>query len=303
MASQAVLRQRVRNKLYSLDHQGRPLIQKLNGSLNTTVTSVVVDDGSEIGVGDVIEFDDGERAYVEAVSSNTLTVYRGYLSETPGTGTSHSDNGLININPHWQIAQIDDAMTEVMRDLSSQGIYIMRSGTDITLAAGTDEYELTETDVYQPKGVLSLYYQDSVTGAVEAVPFRNVFDAGLGVHSTSGFAVYLIDWGQQAAGDTLEVIYAAEVNALADTDDEPLLEDLIVLGATARVLGSSEGPRIHDPGRFTDRTVQPGQPLRDSGFFQAQYQRQAWRYKGYLRAKERRLPGARWRRLNRFSRW
>lgn len=302
MASQAALVQRVKNKFFSLDPQSRPLIQKLNGSINTTVTSVIVDDATRISVADVIEFDDGELCYVESKSSNTLTVYRGYLSETPGTGSSHGDNVLININPRPQHVQIVNALNETMRDLSSQGLYFIKADTDITLAAGQDEYELAATDVYQPVGVLALFYQEPVTGAIEAVPFQNIFDAGTGVHTTSGFAVRIIDWGRQASGDTLEVLYAAEINALADSDNEPLLEDVLVLGATARVMMSLEGPRIHDPGRFTDRTVQPGQALRDGGFYQAQYQRQAWRYKAYLRNKERNLPGQRFRRARRFVR-
>ena len=301
MASQTELRRRVLDKLYSNSHQSRPGLQRLNGSIaDGTTETVVVDDGTPISPGDIIEFEeDGEQAHVVSVSTNTLTVYRG---RNGTSGAAKADNGIIKINPIYTQQQADDALTEVMEDLQAQGIYIMRTGTDITLVAGTDEYELTETDFDPQLGVLSVFYQESSDSRSVGLPFHNVFDPTKSVHTTSGLGILLLDWGNNAAGDTLEVIYAAKVNALADTDDEPMLEDLLVTGAVARLLVGKEGPRLHDPGRYTDRTVQPGQHLRDGSFFQAQYQRQAWRYRAHLRARERDLPGARWRRARRFKR-
>lgn len=302
MATQATLRQRVLDKLYSNSHQSRPAYQRINdtGGISDTDESLIVDDGGSITAGDVIEFEDGEQARVSAVSTNTLTIPQRGFNGT--TAASHADDEFIKINPVYTLQQVDDALNYVMRDLQAQGIYIMRAGTDITLVAGQYEYELTETDFDPQHGVLSVFYQEDVSLDTVGLPFKNIFDPTSSLHTTSGLGVRLAAWGDNAAGDTLEVIYAAKVDALAETDDEPLLEGLLVLGATGQLLVSKEGPRLHDPGRYTDRTVQPGQHVRDGSFFLGQYQRQAWRYKAHLRAREKTLPGARYRKARKFRR-
>lgn len=301
MATQAVLRQRVLDQLYSAQPQSRPQRLRVNGAHNSSADPVAVDDATGVSVGDLLESEAGEQLYVYDVSSNNLSVDRG---ENGTTAATIGDNERLYINPVWSQKLVDDAIDATLKDLSSQGIYRIKGGNAITLVAGQDEYEIVATDIRPEKGVLSLFYEEPVTGAIEAVPFQNVWDAGNQIHATgAGMAVHVIDWGRQAAGDTLEVIYAADLTVEVDTDDEPLLEDLIVQGSVAYVLMASEGPRIHDPGRYTDRTVQPGQTIRDAGSFRATYQRNAWRYKAHLRNKERNLPGGRWRRARRFRRF
>jgi hypothetical protein len=58
---------------------------------DTTTTSVTVDDGTIFAVNDLIQVDD-EIMLVTAISSNTLTVTRGYFSTTAAT---HSDGASI----------------------------------------------------------------------------------------------------------------------------------------------------------------------------------------------------------------
>lgn len=298
MATQAQLRQRVLNNLYSLQRPERSAVQRLNGSLNDTVESVIVDDGTPISAFDIIEFETGEQAYVLSKSTNTLTVIRGWNGTTKA---AQADNSFIKINPRWSLAQVDDALDETLQDLAAQGLYILAAGTDLVLVSGQDEYEIVETDVYAQKGVLSIYYQEQSDSTLVGVPFRNRYEPGGAVFTTGSFGVTLLDWGNNASGDSLHVIYAQQLNTLADSDNEPMLEQALVLGAVYRVLAMTEGPRIHDPGRFTDRTVQPGQPLRDASYFSGQYQRLVWRYRGFLQAKEASLPGSRYRRVNRFK--
>lgn len=299
MASQAALRQRVFDKLYSNSPQSRPARQRLAAAFTAGSETAVVDDGTPITPGAIIEFPDGHQAYVVSVATNTLTLWE---AQNGTTSANVADNSFISIDPVHTIQQVDDAMNETMLDLQAQGIYILRAGTDITLVSGTEVYELTETDYDPQHGVKAVFYQETSDSRVVGLPFRNVYDAGLGVFTTSGLGIRLLDWGNNSSGDSLEVLYAAKVNALADTDNEPLLEDLIVMGAVGRILTGKEGPRLHDPGRYTDRTVQPGQHIRDGGFYLAQYQRQVWRYRGHLRAREGQLPGAEYMRARRFRR-
>lgn len=296
MATAAVLRQRVFDNLYGSAVPERPTIQRINGAVNDTSETVIVDSGTPISINDIVEFESGEQGFIYGKSSNTLSVYRGWNGTT---AANIADNSFIKVNPRWTIKKVDDELNNVLRDLSAQGLYILGEGTDITLVAGQDVYELTETDVHEKHGALAVFYQEASNSEIVGVPFLNIFDPTLETLS-SGFGVRLLSWGNNAAGDALTVLYAKKIDALADSDAEPLLEMALVLGATGYVLGGAEGPRIHDPGRFTDRTVQPGQPIRDGSFFLGQYQRTVWRYRAFLQTKEANLPGARARRARRF---
>jgi hypothetical protein len=232
------------------------------------------------------------------VAATTATAIRGWNDTTPA---NVADNSFVSLNPRWTTQQVDHALEETLQDLAAQRLYIPTAGTALTLVAGQNLYEIVETDVDPMKGVLSVYYQEASDARIFGVPFHNLYEPGSTILTTGGYAVRLLDWGNNRAGDDLEVIYAKKVTALADSDNEPLLESALVLGAVARLLAMSEGPRIHDPGRFTDRTVQPGQPLRDAAYFAGQYQRAVWRYRGELQARESNLPGAEWARIRNYK--
>lgn len=288
MSTRAQLRQRVVDNLYSNEKQARPSLQRLNGTVAnvTTDTTVTVDDGTMVSIGDIIEFEDGEQGYVFSVSTNDLGVVR----QWNGTSSaSHADNQFIKINPTHTIKQIDDALDEALRDMDSQGVYQLAAGTDITLVSGTDLYELTEEDVRNPDGVKAVFYQDGSNAQLVGIPFKVVWDT-FNLELTLTVGVQLLHWGNNGAGDTLSVVYAQSLVGLIGSLTEASLEDAAVMFATGKLLQSQEGARIHDPGRYTDRTVQPGQHLRDGTFWMAQYQRAVWKAKSAIRLKERNLP-------------
>jgi len=78
-------------KLFEREHRSRWV--RLNEALDSSETGVDVDDGSAFRAGDIILCED-ERMYVSAVSSNTLTVTRGYVGSTAAT---HSDDTWVKI--------------------------------------------------------------------------------------------------------------------------------------------------------------------------------------------------------------
>lgn len=289
MAGLAELRQRVLNNVYSAEPQARPSLQRLNGLVANSAsdTTVAVDDGSGFVQGDIIEFDDGEQGLVWAVATNDLTVVRGHNSTTTG---EHADNEFVKVNPKHTLYDVDEALDEALRDMDAQGLYQLAAGTDITLVSGTDTYELAETDMKFPEGVRAVFYQDSVNSDLIGVPFKQVFDP-LSQDFTGDLGIRLLDWGNNSAGDTLSVVYAQDLKDLIDAGlvDERL-EDAAVSFATGKLLKGAEGARLHDPGRYTDRTVQPGAELRTGAFWTAEYQRQVWRAKARLKASEKRLP-------------
>lgn len=307
MATQAALRQRVLDNLYSNEPQARPTLQRLNGSVASTSadTTVTVDDGSGIVVGDVIEFDDGEQGLVWAVATNDLTVVRDDGNSKGWNGTTnaaHDDNEFVKINPIHTIKQVDEALNEALRDMEAQKVWQIAAGTDITLVAGTDLYELTETDFVLPPGVLSVFYQEASNGDLVGLPFLLESDPQSQA-LTADLGIRLLNWGNNAAGDALEVVYAQSVvSAGLGNITEPLLEDAAVLYATGKLQMARDGARLHDPGRYTDRTVQPGQGIRQGSLYMAQYQRTLWKAKAEIRLNARDLPGEQWRRARHFRR-
>lgn len=288
MATQAELRQRVLDRVYSAQHQARPAVQRLNGAVadQATDTTVTVDDGSGIAAGDIIEFEDGEQGLVWSVSTNDLTVVRAQNGTSTG---AHSDNEFVRLNPIYTIKQADDALNEALREMDSQGLYQLAAGTDITLVSGTDLYELAETDEVGFLGVRAIFYQESSDSRLVGVPFKVITDP-LSQELSGDLGVLLVSWGNNSAGDALSVIYAQSIVGQLGSITEPLIEDAAVEYAAGKILVGNEGPRLHDPGRHTDRTVQPGQHTRTGSFHLGQYQRMVWKAKARLRLKERNLP-------------
>ena len=80
-------------KVFERDHPDR--WQRLNEALDTSETGIDVDDGTPFRAGDVILVArTGELMKVSSISSNTLTVTRGYAGTT---GTAANDNDWVKI--------------------------------------------------------------------------------------------------------------------------------------------------------------------------------------------------------------
>lgn len=297
MATQAELRQRVFDNLFSAHPGERPFVQLINGAVaDGTTTSITVDDGTYFDAGDIIEFDDGEQCYVLSVATNTLTVIRGFNGTT---GAAHADNSVIRKNPRITIKQVDDAMNSILYELDSYGLFQV-THTSITLVAGQDTYELSAitqgTYVAYP-GVISVYYLDD-DGNDVPLPFHTVNLVSDSVHTYP--AVRVLWWGDNSAGDSLYVTVAEKYDALTELPTN--LEEVLVLGATSRTIGKLIAPLLMDPGQHSNRTVPAGQPARDSRWYTAEYMTLARREAANLRASLRDVPSSHFlRRSRRFQ--
>lgn len=89
-------------KIEWLEDSMSPLTDALNGAIDASQTSIVVDNGSYFHMGHVLEID-SEWMVVESVSTNTLTVTRAQAGTTAAT---HADNAVITIRG---IAQLTGA--------------------------------------------------------------------------------------------------------------------------------------------------------------------------------------------------
>lgn len=78
----------------------------VGGGINTTVTTVTVDDGTKFGAGHTIRID-SEQIYVESISTHILTIQRGVNGTTAAT---HADDASIYIYDYpqliWQATMI-----------------------------------------------------------------------------------------------------------------------------------------------------------------------------------------------------
>lgn len=262
MATLTDLQRRTKEYLYSATPNERPFVHLINGAITNVATSVVVDDGDNFSPMDIIEFEDGEQCLVTSVSTNTLTVVRGWAGTT---AAAQDDNSVIYVNPRFTLKQMEETLLGVVRELRGHGIYSWGEGS-LVLVNSQYKYDLAHTDILNEVGVVSVHYEDTaVFDEIRSLPFQ--FQR---THSTIAPAtLFLWEWGNLNGGDTVYYIYAQEIDSV--TDLLARQEELVVNGAVARLLGATLAPRTHDPGKYSDRTVQPGQGLRDARFFQAEF--------------------------------
>ena len=297
MASATVIRERVFNYLYGSGHGKRPFGHRINESGSYTAGDgvITVDDGAKFTPGDVLEFQPlGMQARVESISTNDLTIEAG-LNGT--TDANLADDIVVFKNPRFTIKDADDAVAAVLELLEDYNIFILGTGT-ITLVDGQLYYDITATDIVESLGVLGLFDQQANTLVPVPLPFH--YYAGLHTTlSSTQHGILAWSWGTAVATDALQYTYAKKIAATTDLTGRQ--EEMVVKGAVAQLMGTDIIPRTMDPGKRTDRTVQPGQTGRDSRWFQAEFQRALWREEARLMTEIDQLPKNR--DTARISRW
>lgn len=256
MATQAAIRQRVRNKLYSLVPPARPYVDRLNDTLSASAadTTVTVYTGTSWKAGDIVELPGGEQLYITGVATNDLTVIRAWNGTTLETAAT----GIVLLkNPRYDLATIDQSITDCLESLENLGVFTYGYGS-LTLVAGQTAYQLTESDVL---GVIGVYYKETTT--LEPIPLPFNYSRKLSsTPFTNNHTLSVWDWGGKAAGDTLYYTYKKKIDSV--TDLLARQDELVVWGAAYRMLLGTVSPETHDPGKRTDRTVQPGTTSRDA---------------------------------------
>jgi len=266
MATLADLQQRVKNNLYSQAPHEHPFVTLLNESgFDASETNVTLDTGmgASFVTGDVLEIED-EQMYVVSVSSDILTVIRGWNGTT---GATHNQNTPMYKNPRFTQQMLEDYILEVVNSFEDWGVHGFGTGSG-TLVATQTYYDITESDVLEEFGVLQVYYPEDTSLLPLPLPFRYVN----GLHatvSTSGHGLHLWERGQLTSTGTFYYTYAQQLTSTSSLSVHQ--EGLLVTGASAMALGATIGPATHDPGARTDRTVSPGQTSRDVRFWQGKW--------------------------------
>lgn len=303
MATQADLRQRIFDYLYSSQLTDHPAVSQINGAIDNSTTTVTVDDADAYGLvqGTIFEFDDGEQCFVTSAAGNVLTVIRGWNSTT---AAAHLDDAWFVVDPRFTISQVDSAIDGVLLSFESWGVHSFANGGVLVDPAADPRYfELDEDDIMGAYGVLSLYYFADNSNVPVPLPFRyqtNISTAGSGFTETS--ALHVPHLGNTVTGAVVDNLWFTYAQTIDDvTKLQPRQEELVVLGACSLMLGKAITPRTQDPGRYTDRTVQAGQMVRDGRWFQAEFFVRVRAEAAQLGVERQRVPGTV--QLNRAKRW
>jgi hypothetical protein len=262
--SQATLIRRVRAVLGD-----NPFTDICTEAMDTTETDLSVADTTKWSVGDIAEFsDDGERCLVTALFSATvLTVERGFLSATPGTGTAHNISTRILKSPVFQHNEVKDAIDSSIRALWPYVYKIVP--VTITPVQGTHWYEIDEPTADNASAIVELSsVRQVVNGRMfsygarrDTYPVRIHLGAPTGL-AASGVALEL-PYLRSTGSDIFVRGIAPVTTTLSSTDYADLTEgievDAVMYLAVARMIAETGITRVttEDIG-MSDESVRPG---------------------------------------------
>ncbi len=286
--TQASLRLRIKRLVYSARPALRPMrdaVQDVGGISNVALT-VDVEDGTNWSVADTVAFDDGEEARVTSISTNELTISRAINGTT---AAAHAQFAEIEKRPRFRIQEIDDAIETVLHDLWPN-VWVLAQGTVGTVSTAKEWYTLTDADIRE---VLSVFYEEDDYLIPVPIVGWQFFTHLPSAEFTATQGLFIPSFGGADVGDTLYYIARVELTVVTELLDRQ--ESLVALGAVHQLLGGEIVARSHDPGKRTDRTVQPGQMGRDSIWFLREYRNMRTREEIRLKEEESRIP------VNRFQ--
>lgn len=275
--TQDSLRKRIRALIYTAQPQARPYQDLLTTSPSAVATTVGVTDGTQWSEGDVIDFDDGDQAVVTGIATNTLTIRR------EADATAHTSGDAVWRNPRFSTRAIDYGIETILEDLYPDVWQIVTDS--FTYAAATEWYPIADTDLME---VLTVFYEDDDDLTPVPIPVWRQYRGIPGADFTQAQGVKVPGNFGMDEGDTVYVVYRAKIGAVTDLLDRQ--EVLVATGAAYSLLNVANTARTHDPSRWTDRTVQPGQEARDAVPFLRDFFTLRRREELRLLAEEKRLP-------------
>jgi hypothetical protein len=229
----------------------------------TTLASgtVAVPDGTKWGVGDIGEWQTGtvggEQFLVQSISSNTLTVSRGYNGTTAET---HTSGDRVVKNPRYSYIQITDSIDRVIETLypnlwkqvtstvtPDSTTFWFDSGLSTTefidLIRGEQRYGTSDTRVgtygtVSPRiSSLPVFYERNMPTALVS--------SGTGVRFPGGF---------HHSSNTITMRWRAKLTSTVSGSnysdiDEGVLSEIVALGVCSRLVSAKEIPNVSEDAR------------------------------------------------------
>jgi len=284
--SQATLIKRIRKEV-----DDEPWETTASGSITNSATTLAVPDGTQWVAGDRLEWDDGtdEVALVQGVSVNNLTpLKRGHNGTT---AVAHATAVPLLKNPEFEYGEIAEAISSTIEGLWPFVWAV--STTDITAVAGKRFYEM-------PAAFLAFIAatQDATVTAGKFVLRRYGAKGSrlpVGVHfqvpaaiAASGKALEL-PTVYTTPSATITVTYAGLVTDTVGTGsytdiEAGLMATMMVHGAVAWLLESSEVERVKDDVDQGDVGVGPAARVRDASYFRSRFEQLRRQYNLKLEA-------------------
>lgn len=226
---------------------GRPEINKLNGAMDASQTSLTFEYPAQAVQRGAVLSIDLEEVLVWVVAGQTATVQRGFNGTTAAT---HADDSLLYVNDRQSATRILRELNNELRSFSSpvHGLYRVRT-VDLTWSAVRSGYDLTGVtdliDILAVEGVGVLAGDRSRVERYRVIRNQDTADF------PSGMAIQMYDGGV-IPGRTVRVTYRAPFASLSTlTDDVEAVSflpatahDIPPLGAAARLLAGRESHRV-----------------------------------------------------------
>jgi len=261
------VQERVLEYLYGGNQTERPyerILDQLVGltamDAGTTVwPQATADAYDDFAVGDVLEMPSGEQVFIRTQSASSITVIRGYNGTTDADPGTSEQFFLVKKNARFTLKQVDTAVASTIFSFMGLGLHDVSEATEAR-AAATDIHALAVADA---RALSAYYLGDSPEYHKRYLPF-NPQQVNTGIPE-----IQILEWHDVKDTEAFYIRYTHPYLLVTDLPTE--LEEIVVIGAVSLLLGRTLAPRTMDPGARTDRTVQPGQSVRDGRWFQFEF--------------------------------
>lgn len=234
-------------KIYALLEIQHDFFSAITGTINSSVTTVGVTDGTEWAIGDVLEFQpDGELARVRGISTNDLTIIRGAFGTT---AAAHTNGDSVVKNPSVPRQTVKDSIEAVFQE-----VWPLAWKTDtvaITPANNTEWYDtasdivdlVSAYQVYTPAAVDKLGIYGDKGGEKPIIFSKNLPSALVTSGKGIGFPGGLYD-----ASTDIEVTYRTQLLGTVNTGSYTEISagiavEVIAYGAATRIAMGKESPK------------------------------------------------------------
>lgn len=241
-----------------------------------TDTTAVVTDGTDWNEGAILEWqEDGDQAYVQSVSSNTLTVIR---SVNGTTGAAHSATAATKdpIYPYIKVTDAIDACVQTVWPWAWKTVE-----TSFSTDTSTIYYELGNNVI----DLVRAFQEDG-----SAVPVARFFGAkgsgkpialGRNLNSLTGVTTDAVAYFPNSTYDDTNTVYVQYRALITDATSggsysdfsEDGLSEALCWGAASRLVKTQAAARLRNDTRQWNSTVDVEQISQTADFFYAEYKR------------------------------
>lgn len=226
-------------------------------------------------VGDIIEWRHhttntlNDLALITAVAATTLTIARGYLSSTPGTGNAHDANSYFVLKPGYYALNITKAIQDAIDSDLYPEVYAVYEAQLAHGSTGWNAVTAIQSIAAEAKEVLAAYQKsDSTPLTLQSVKVTHPY----AVDSTTSSTKKAIRLVELADNDNTIFVQYARKAAVADLSVGACRA--VEAGALARLLEWKSAFQISKEGRIVQDGVHvPGIILRTANYWRNEQKR------------------------------